>query len=128
MESKEKQYILLKWGLALKQIVDRNKTLGLDKKALGIRDKNIVNSFGRLEAASGVPKATLVNIMHGQKNAATTTWMAILDALDMSLTDFGRIFDSIRDSEVIQYREDLEKARKERARVKHNRKKKQTGG
>ncbi|RYG35180.1 MAG: hypothetical protein EOO01_31665 [Chitinophagaceae bacterium] len=127
MESKEKQYILLKWGLTLKRIVERNKTLVLDKKAQGIKDKNILNSFGRLEAASGIPKATLVNISLGRKNAATTTWMAILDALDMTLADFAKVFDSIRDSEVQHYREELDKARKERVKAKTTRRKKPTG-
>ena len=124
MESKEKQYILLKWGLALKLIVEKNKTLVQDKKAQGIRDKNIINSFGRLEAASGIPKATLVNISLGRKNAASTTWTAILEALDMSMADFGQLFDSIKETDVLLYRNELDDARKERARAKHARKKK----
>jgi|SRR6218665_99410 len=127
MESKEKQYILLKWGLSLKLIVEKNKTLVQDRKAQGIRDKNIINSFGRLEAASGIPKATLVNISLGRKNAASTTWTAILEALDMSMADFGQVFDSIKETEVLFYKDELENARKERARAKNARRKKAGG-
>ncbi|MCG2615530.1 hypothetical protein LZZ85_14615 [Terrimonas sp. NA20] len=127
MEIKEKQYILLKWGLALKLIVEKNKTLVLHKKEQGIKDKNIINSFGRLEAASGIPKATLVNISLGRKNAASSTWTAILEALDLSMVDFGHVFDSINDKDILRYKEGLESARKERARAK-NAKKKRTSG
>lgn len=123
MESKEKQYILLKWGLALKLIMERNKTLVLNKKAQGVVDKNIISSFSRLEAASGIPKATLVNITLGRKNAASSTWTAILEALSMSMIDFGQVFDSVKEKDILLYKDKLEKARRERARAKHARKK-----
>ncbi|PZR27297.1 MAG: hypothetical protein DI535_10725 [Citrobacter freundii] len=124
MESREKQYILLKWGLALKLIMEKNKALLQHKKAQGVVDKNIISSFSRLEAASGIPKATLVNITMGRKNAASSTWTAILEAFGMSMIDFGQIFDSIKEKDILLYKDKLEKARRERARAKYSRKKK----
>lgn len=115
MDDNEKQYILLKWGLALKLIIDKNRLLEQSRKEQGKKDRNIINSFGRLAAASGITKATLVNISLGGKNAASSTWAAILEALEMSMTDFGQVFDSIRETDVLLYKEEIESAREERA-------------
>jgi len=47
--------------------MEKNKALLQHKKAQGVVDKNIISSFSRLEAASGIPKATLVNITMAEK-------------------------------------------------------------
>jgi hypothetical protein len=114
MEGKEKDDIKLRFGLSLKKIIDKNKAIGEKNKLSGIKDKNIINSFGRLESASGIPKATLIGIVQGKKNAASTTIAAILDAFSMTLTDFGIYYDSISDEEITSYEAELLKAKEER--------------
>lgn len=107
MHSREKIEAKLRWGLTLKKILDLNKQYNLDYKAEhGEKDKDIIDSFGKLEIESEITKSTLVNLVKGRINGASTTWTAILIALDMSLTEFAKVYDSISVAELQKHKED----------------------
>lgn len=116
MESREKENIKLRFGLAIKKLIDENKAIGIEKRKNNIKDKNLINSFGRLELASGIPKATLIEIVQGKKNAASTTLIAIIDAFGMNLTSFGNYYDNITEEELSTHKAALLKAKEERGR------------
>ena len=119
MENTDKAYIKLKWGLALKKIIDANKAINQKKKDEGgVKDKNLIDSFGRLESSSGIPKATLVNICMGRKNGASTTWIAIINAFGLSLTQFAAYYDGLSVDEVLKYKTEVDKAISDRAKKK----------
>jgi hypothetical protein len=108
MENKEKQNIKLKFGLALKKILDRNKELSVKIKEEGKANDKLITSFGKLESSSGIPKATLVRIVSGKKNAAATTIAAVLEALEIKLSEFGIIYDSLTEKEITEYKFSIE--------------------
>lgn len=114
METKEKENIKLRFGLAIKKLIDENKAINLEKRKNNIKDKNLINSFGRLESASGIPKATLIEIVQGRKNAASTTLIAIIEAFNMNLTSFGHYYDKITDEELSKHKAYLQKAKEDR--------------
>lgn len=111
MENKEKQNIKLKFGLAFKKILDRNKELLVKMKEDRRVNDKLIASFGKLESSSGVPKATLVRIVSGKKNAAATTIAAVLEALEIKLSEFGIIYDSITEKEITEYKFSIENKR-----------------
>ena len=123
MEGKEKDHIKLRFGLALRKIIDKNKAIDEKNRLNGIKDKNIINSFGRLESNSGVPKATLIGIVQGKKNAASTTITSILDAFEITLAEFGTYYDNITDEEIVNYKSELLKAKEERKKKRKGKKK-----
>ena len=124
MEKQDKYDIKIRWGLSLKKILDANKMLNETKKRnSGKRDKSIVDSFGKLEKESEITKSTLVNIVQGKINAETTTWAAILKALDLSLSKFASIHDGITPEEISQHKSAI-KVRKKNAPTKLSKKKK----
>ncbi len=105
MEKQDKYDIIIRWGLSLKKVLDTNKLLNeTKKKNTGKKDKGIVDSFGKLEKESEVTKSTLVNIVQGKINAETTTWMAILNALGITLSKFASIHDSLTNEEVDKHK------------------------
>ena len=124
MEQKEIEYVKLRFGLALKRIIEKNKAKGLDNKNKGIKELNLINSFGKLESSSGLRKATLVDVAVGNRSASFTTVAAILEALNITLTEFGSFYDDIKEHDVWEYKKEMEKTRKERVQKKQIKEKK----
>ncbi|HEX4373613.1 MAG TPA: hypothetical protein VHZ50_09955, partial [Puia sp.] len=50
-------------------------------------------------------------IVSGKKNAAATTIAAVLEALEIKLSDFGIIYDSITEKEINEYKFSIENKR-----------------
>ncbi len=114
MEKKQSEYFQLKFGLALKKKLDENKAKALDNKQQNIKDHRLIDSFGKLESSAGLRKATLIDFVTGKTNTKVGTFGAILEALQMSLSDFSIYYDRINDKEILEYKRLLEKSRKER--------------
>ncbi len=116
MEKLDKYDIKLRWGLSLKKILDANKLINeATKKNTGKKDKTIIDSFGKLEKESEITKSTLVNIVQGNINAAITTWVAILEALDLSLSKFAVIHDGLTPEDINQHKSDIKLKKKNTA-------------
>jgi transcriptional regulator with XRE-family HTH domain len=122
MENKEKEYRKLRFGLALKLIMDRT----FDKqKSKEQQTKNFKSlSFRKLESSSGIRHATIVEIVNGKKNAAWSTVDALLEGLEIDLTQFAFVYDNLTEQEVIQYKKELLLKKQERERKRKNKKEK----
>ncbi|HUN01247.1 MAG TPA: hypothetical protein PLS00_00215 [Niabella sp.] len=103
MDDKEKYLIKLRFGLALTRLLDSRKAIGKRNKLEGIKDRNLIDSYLKLERASGLPKATLIGIFQGRINAASSSLSAILEALETSFTSFGEIYDGITEEELLEF-------------------------
>jgi hypothetical protein len=114
MDDKEKSIIKLRYALTFKKILDKNKETAAKNKLEGKEDPDLISTYYRLEKWSGIPKATLIGILQGRINAASTTIAAILDALCMSFSEFGSYYDSITESEIVAYKERLVKLKTDR--------------
>lgn len=111
MNDGEKDLIKLRFGLALKRLLENKKTIGINNKLQGIRDRDLVDSYLKLERASGLPKATLIGIFQGRINAASSSLSAIIEALGVGFTSFGAVYDSITEADIRNYRELLKQNR-----------------
>lgn len=109
MDKQQAELVQLRFGLALKLILEENKSNALDNPR-----KDIIDSYGKLESSSGLRKATLIDFASGKSNPTGTTIAAILDALDMSLSEFGAYYDKIKEKEILEYKKEIEKSRRER--------------
>ena len=109
----------LRFGLTLKLIMDQNKSKALYNAENNIKDRNLIDSYGKLESASGLRKATLIDFASGRANSTCTTIAAILEALDMTLSEFGSYYDKITEKEISDYKKSIEKFRKEMEGKKH---------
>jgi transcriptional regulator with XRE-family HTH domain len=114
MEQKDKEYRKLRFGLALKKVMDQ----ALEKQDLGVKDgkegKSKSLSFRKLETASGIRHATIVEIVNGKKNAAWSTVDALLEGLEIDLTQFASIYDNLTEQEVLVYKKELMLKKQER--------------
>jgi len=109
MDKQQAELIQLRFGLTLKLILDDNKSKAIDNPK-----EDIIDSYGKLEISSGLRKATLIDFASGKSNPSGTTIAAILEALEMSLGEFGAVYDKITEKEVMEYKKELEIARKGR--------------
>lgn len=113
MDKQQADLIQLRFGLTLKLILDDNKA-----RALEHPKKDIIDSYGKLEASSGLRKATLIDFASGKSNQSATTIGAILEALEMTLSEFAAYYDKITEKDLMEYKKEMELARKERVKAK----------
>ena len=106
MDKQQAELIQLRFGLTLKLILDDNKLKAIDNPK-----KDIIDSYGKLEISSGLRKATLIDFASGKSNPSGTTIAAILEALEMSLSEFGAVYDNITEKEIWEYKKEIEKSR-----------------
>lgn len=111
MDSREKEHIKLKFGLALLRLLEENKAAGSYNRQQGVKDHDLVDSYLKLERTSGLPKATLIGIFQGRINAASSSLSVIVEALGINFTKFGAAVDGITEADINNYREILKKKR-----------------
>jgi len=63
---------------------------------------------------SGITNASLVQIIDGRKNASWSTVDAILEGLEMTLTQFAFIYDALTPGEVEEYKKEVERKKQQR--------------
>lgn len=115
MEAKEKDIIKLKIALIFKRLIEKNKVLAIEQKAKGSSNTDLISSYRKLETASGIRNATILEIIAGEKNAAITTLITLIAALNISVAEFGALYDKITDAEAEDYKKQLQKTRQERS-------------
>lgn len=93
MEPKEREYKKLKFGLALKRAMEDSG--------------NELNSFRKLESASGIRHASIVEIVNGKKNPSWSTIDSILEGLELTLGEFAYYYDSITENDILEYKKKL---------------------
>jgi hypothetical protein len=104
MEDRDKKNIKLKFGLSIQKVLDRNKDLSLSKGESSQDDDDIlIKTYGRLATLSGIPKASVIRIVSGKINMASSTLGVIIETLGLTLSEFGQYYDSISDKDIQEY-------------------------
>lgn len=88
MIKNEKDLLKTRLGLAILKVIQDNKEKAKENKLEGTKDIHLINSLRKLEAASGVPYASIQQITKGVKNSSFTTFMAIIEGLNLTPQDF----------------------------------------
>lgn len=110
MNNLEKEDSKLKIGLCLLKII-------ADKKANDSDNYKVIDSLRKLESASGVSYPIIQKISVGKRNPSFLTIMAILEAFEITLTEFGQYYDAITEKEVLDYKSKIEIAKKAKVSV-----------
>lgn len=116
METKDKENKKLKFGLVLKRFMEKTAPDNSDGEAVdGVKKKKHKSlSFRKLETNSGIRHASIVEIVNGKKNAAWSTVDALLEGLDITLSEFAAVYDKITEKEIEEYKRGIEKKKLER--------------
>ena len=114
MEKNDRENKRLRLGLAIRRIVHANNEKVLEGINSKHHSKKIANTIRKLGTFSGIPNASLVQIVNGQRNAAWTTFDAILEGLYITLSEFAAVYDKITEKELEEYKREIEKKRQER--------------
>jgi len=81
--------------------IEENKEITKRNKEKGVEDNQVIDSLRKLESSSGVPYASIHQIVSGSKNASFTTIWALLEGLDIKLDEFfTHYYYEISDSEL----------------------------
>lgn len=118
IDKKESEVAKLRLGLTLKTILDKNKAIAAENKKKGIKDTNLISSFGKLETNTGLRKATIVDIVTAKRKAEFASVAAILTAFEISFSEFGSLYDAITDNQLTSFKQELTKVKKERTQKK----------
>lgn len=124
MEAREKDLIKLRFALALWRRLEYNKGQAAGQLQHGKSRSETVDSYQKLERASGIPKATIIRIFQGRINAASTTLWALAEALDGGMTALAKEIDQITEEDLVAYRETIRRNQ----RIRLERKKKASTG
>lgn len=106
MDRKDKDTRKFKLGLALKKAMGKVIKDEPDPQTSSV-DKRKSLSFRKLETASGIRHASIVEIVNGKKNASWTTVDAILEGLEITLAQFAKIYDNLTDDEISIYKKEV---------------------
>jgi transcriptional regulator with XRE-family HTH domain len=116
MEIKDKENRKLRFGIALKKFMEKAVSDNSDSNTIEQIDdqKRKSLSFRKLETNSGIRHASIVEIVNGKKNAAWSTVDALLEGLDITLSEFAIVYDKITEKEIVEYKREIEKKKQER--------------
>jgi len=116
METKDKENKKLKFGLVLKRFMEKAVPNNSDGEGVdGVKNqKHKSLSFRKLETNSGIRHASIVEIVNGKKNASWSTIDALLEGLDITLSEFAAVYDDITEKEIEEYKREIEKRKQER--------------
>lgn len=111
MEGKEKDIIKLKVALIFKRQIDKNKSAAEKLKEDGKSDPNLVTSYRKWETESGVPIASISEIMTGNRNASVTTLATLISSVGMSFEEFGQQYDLLSTLDARQIKKEISKGK-----------------
>lgn len=119
----EQKYIQLKIGLAFSKLLEENKEVKTENDKNNIQDIRLNSSLGEVANDTGLRVATLSDIFSGKSNPKAVTIERILKSLGKNLNQLAGYYDNFKESDIIKFKEELEIAKKERAKNKKKKKK-----
>lgn len=108
-KGKEHEDIKLKYGLAIKKLIEKNKKINISNTKRRISEKKLDDSYSSIYTSTGLRTATLSAIVNGGSEIKGYTLHQILTALEVSFAKFGKVFDAITDQELADYKEEIKK-------------------
>ena len=118
MDLKERKILHLKFGLSLLMILNERKEQARENKKNGINDHKLISSLRKLAAASAIDYGTIQKISKGDQGFEFFTFIDIIDALGLDMSQFSKYFYSISDDAVKQYYSSIINSRKAKPIVK----------
>jgi len=94
----EQNIYKIKIIISLKKLLERGKNLQKE-----VRDNKVVYSYHGVASSALLRKATINDTLNGITSPKATTLISIVEAMEFTMTDFGKVFDSISEEEILAY-------------------------
>lgn len=97
--------IALRIAAALSKILDEQRAKESPHARIANNPGHLINSYSKIALEAGVRKATVSDLFNGKKYPRASTLVRVLSALGKSMTDFGKYFDRLTDSDIQKFKE-----------------------
>lgn len=115
-KEKEHENVKLRYGLAIKKLIAKNKKANILNLKKGTSEKKLDDSYSSIFTSTGLRIATLSVIVNGGSEIKGYTLHQILTALEVSFAKFGKVYDSITEQEITEYKEEIKKNKENKKR------------
>lgn len=107
----EKELIKLRFGLALRKLLQENEEIAETKKG-----RRAVVNLSQLSSETGLRTASLSSIFNGDSNLSAVSLCTIINALGKTFSDFAKRFEQLSEEDLLNYYEEVQKRKQERTR------------
>lgn len=94
----EQNIYKIKIIISLKKLLEKGKSLQKE-----LKDNKAVYSYHGVASNALLRKATINDTLNGITSPKATTLISIVEAMEFTMSDFGREFDNILDEEIKTY-------------------------
>jgi hypothetical protein len=101
----EQDVIKLKTAIVLNEMLKEAQSVGNKNARINDRKIEIVNSFGKLSAETGITKSNLLSMFSGKTGTKITSLLPVLSAFNRSIIDFAKRYEKITDSDIQKFKE-----------------------
>jgi transcriptional regulator with XRE-family HTH domain len=96
-------FIKFKVAYALNKLLQKNKRRYERNRKLGIEDLLLDHSFDRIASRTGLRIATISEVFNGKVDPKFSTISLILQSLGVNYSGFGKLMDSVTETEAKAY-------------------------
>ena len=97
--------VLIRMAVVLNKFLDEAKAKGSSYERISNNPDYLINSYGKIALEAGIRKHTVADIFNGKRSARVPTLAIILQALNKTMTDFGKAYDRVSDSDIQKFKE-----------------------
>lgn len=90
--------IKIRIAISLKALLEKCKLLTKGEKDL------VGDSYNTIALNAGIRKATVTDIFNAKSSPNSTTLILIIEAMGHTLSDFSKIYDSLKDSDIQDFK------------------------
>lgn len=101
----EQDVIKLKTAIVLNELLKEAQSAGNKNARFTDKKIEIVTSFGKLSAETGITKSNLLSMFAGKTGTKIISLIPVLSAFNKTLTDFAKRYDKITDSDIRKFKE-----------------------
>jgi len=101
----EQDVIKLKTAIVLNELLKEAQFVGNKNARITDRKIQIVNSFGKLSAETGITKSNLLSMFSGKTGTKVTSLIIVLSAFNKNIIDFAKRYEKITYSDIQNFKE-----------------------
>ncbi len=100
---------LLKTAIVLTNFLNEAKENGSSHARIANNKEYLINSLGKIALETGLKIHTVSDMFKAKRSARIPTLILVIDSLGKSMTDFGKAYDKISDSDIQKFKEQQKK-------------------
>lgn len=97
--------VLIKTAIVLNKFLKEAKDKGSSHSRIANNKDYLINSFGKIALETGLKIHTVSDIFRAKRSARIPTLVLVIDSLGKSMTEFGKAYEKISDSDIQKFKE-----------------------